>query len=123
MSGTKRKQDVTKPQDGEHRRNPTSHPGKKAADQNDSQSSAFLEALHLLKEEMLAAMDRKLACLTQQTAQAVPRAGWGAMQPSQPQPWGFTPPGMAWWNPNMMHQMTSTGLTPKPPMTHMAPTQ
>jgi hypothetical protein len=110
VSGTKRhRQDAINTKD-----HPTKE-GRSQVGKNEITGSApnsFLEALSLLKEEMLQAMESKLAGFVQQT-QGGHHLHHNQAQPvtSHPATWNYPPP---WWNPGMMYRMTPGGMATSP---------
>ena len=116
VSGTKRKQDSTTANETAKSKTQIHDQTQKSKEKGSGQDS-FLDALRLLKEEMLEAMDKKLASLTRTTENQ--RTGYNqtGKETGPPAPWTYPQP---YWNPSMMYQMTPGGMMARTPMTtHM----
>ncbi len=125
VNGTKR----TKEANMGHK-NQNNQPKSNSLDQgkmegNSPKSEDFLGALRLLKEEMMAEMDKKLEMLKPAQSQPTPQMmnfHSSALQ-GQPLMWNQTPQtNLGGWNPSMTYQMMPGGTPAHPVIMHMTPT-
>ncbi len=124
VNGTKRTKDLNV-----DNKNPNQTKGNSLVQGNkegtSSQPEDFLGALRLLKEEMMAEMDKKLEMLKPAQAQPTPQMmnfHSSALQ-GQPLMWNQTPQtNLGGWNPSMTYQMMPGSTPAQPVIMHMTPT-